>query len=605
MPRFARHFFFGRHAFVTPLALGAFFTFIIAFHIILPDLGSTYSVRNVTAWAAIALTIPILWAGPALSGRLRGDRLWLAGLLLPVLGWLVVIFINLVVLNRLPQPALFLPVAMLSGFALLLLGMVQKPLTAQQFIFVLLLILLGSLPHYLVELTGPEFFHLQGDWNPFPAWASKAAAGFAQTNLFGSYYATLVLLTGFAMLRVKRRNWPALILLAAFALIYGVSLFLMRSKTGFLGFSLGLGFLSLHVLIKFWQDRNEASRTMCVHFAVFIACLLLAWGMPEFIPRQLDGHFGVARDWTPETSSSFATRLTMWKISLAAFWDAPVFGQGLGAFQSVYYDYFPQFADTDRGGFLGNVDNPHNIIFYFLAETGLVGSLLVLGPLVFFGVSLLRRASNRWLLLALPAPILTHCLTEYPYTASGTHYWLFAFCLAAALLSSDLPASDLPDLRRPHKRGARSRFVPAYMLLTSASLAGFLMVASFTLTLWQSTLAYWRSVHHPLPLVLAERFYMDDMNHILLGPRMTGLTLIMLVDRAAKENQPAMLRDLLLPLFEEQVLPIYRNSGVWQVGRRAYQITGDRDGLENLARLADPVMPALAADIRATPMADD
>ncbi|NBR79684.1 MAG: hypothetical protein EBT71_06575, partial [Alphaproteobacteria bacterium] len=71
MPRSARHFFFGRHAFVTPLALGAFFTFIIAFHIILPDMGGTYSVRNVTAWAAIALTIPFLWVGPVLSGRLR------------------------------------------------------------------------------------------------------------------------------------------------------------------------------------------------------------------------------------------------------------------------------------------------------------------------------------------------------------------------------------------------------------------------------------------------------------------------------------------------------------------------------------------------------
>jgi hypothetical protein len=197
----------------------------------------------------------------------------------------------------------------------------------------------------------------------------------------------------------------------------------------------------------------------------------------------------------------------------------------------------------------------------------------------------------------LPAPILTHCLTEYPYTASGTHYWLFAFCLAAALAPS-----DLPSLRRPQHRAARYRFVPAFMLLTSASLAAFVMVTSFTVTLWQSTLAYWRSVHNPLPIVLAGRFDMDDMNHVLIGSRMTKLTLIMLVDRAAKENQVAMLRDLLLPLFEEQVLPIYRNIGVWQVGRRAYQITGDRDGLENLARLAEPVLPALAANIRATPM---
>ena len=58
--------------------------------------------------AAIALTIPILWVGPVLSGRLRVDRLW--SFLLPILGWLVLIFINLVVfLPGLPPPALFLP----------------------------------------------------------------------------------------------------------------------------------------------------------------------------------------------------------------------------------------------------------------------------------------------------------------------------------------------------------------------------------------------------------------------------------------------------------------------------------------------------------------
>ena len=80
------------------------------------------------------------------------------------------------------------------------------------------------------------------------------------------------------------------------------------------------------------------------------------------------------------------------------------------------------------------MDNPHNI--YFLAETGLVGTLVVLGPLLFF-VSLFRRASNRWLFLVCadidPLP------DRISHTASGTHYWLLPL-VVAALAPSDLPS---------------------------------------------------------------------------------------------------------------------------------------------------------------------
>ena len=65
-------------------------------------------------------------------------------------------------------------------------------------LIVLLLILIGSLPHYLVELTG-AVFQAARRLELFPA-GVKSSGRFCPDQSFRLYYATLVVLTGFAMM---------------------------------------------------------------------------------------------------------------------------------------------------------------------------------------------------------------------------------------------------------------------------------------------------------------------------------------------------------------------------------------------------------------------
>lgn len=144
---------------------------------------------------------------------------------------------------------------------------------------------------------------------------------------------------------------------------------------------------------------------------MFVGWANVAWGL------QLDGS-AVAR---MQQAGQVVGRLNLWEYGFAIFREHWLFGAGW----SNYID--AQFALVDKLGPVEMADNAHNALLDLLAKIGLVGTLLVLVPLVLWFVRAVRTIKSAPVAFAfiLLGMLAVHAMLEYPQ-----HY---AFFLLPAL----------------------------------------------------------------------------------------------------------------------------------------------------------------------------
>lgn len=281
-----------------------------------------------------------------------------------------------------------------------------------------------------------QFYELK---TPLNAWVaqSRGAALFgnlAQTNHFASH-ATLGLLSlAYLSLRGRRAAWVALPCTLPLLFVLGLSG--SRSVWLFL-----LAALALAAGLR-TVTRDDANRRLFIVVGVMvIVYFLMQMAVQAGWIRPAEQEAVTAVDRLFSSPGSISDRFRLWGAAWALWLEHPLQGLGWGGFAA---DYYRHVTAIDADNLYGLYQNSHNIVLHLLAETGLIGGLLLVVPLLIWIFHVLRapRDARLWWLLGLTGVFAIHSMLEYPL-------WYAYFLGVAALLLgiADTPAMAMRRIR--------------------------------------------------------------------------------------------------------------------------------------------------------------
>lgn len=133
----------------------------------------------------------------------------------------------------------------------------------------------------------------------------------------------------------------------------------------------------------------------------------------------------------PDSRSSFASRLMIWRSAQSMIADSPLFGIGPGNFGECYLAYqkhFPPYLEW-------SAPEPHNLVLAFWLGSGIFGLLSFFFLLGFWVYGISQTLKQRdpqpilFLLLAIMFAIFIHGIFDTPYWRSGLAYtfWIVFF----------------------------------------------------------------------------------------------------------------------------------------------------------------------------------
>ncbi len=184
--------------------------------------------------------------------------------------------------------------------------------------------------------------------------------------------------------------------------------------------------------------RKSFRRQLGVVTAIALGALLL-WGV--FFPQSETFHDLAVRWDQSFRTGSISTRFDLWFAAGRMFFEAPIFGAGLGNFLFVFNRHHPGLYAKNPGEEW--VDNAHSLPFEMLATTGLVGTLpWIILVVVLFVVALRRlreHPTDRWLFVALLACFIEQLFVINSVPKSMVQIGLMAY------FTQDLPPVSWPS----------------------------------------------------------------------------------------------------------------------------------------------------------------
>jgi O-antigen ligase len=334
---------------------------------------------------------------------------------------LILVLVLQVTLGRVPYPeqALIAALYLLWASLLLLLGwrlgqelgLAVVADTLAWFVLAggMLSALAGLIQHY--ELSTPVDFLISG---------KVSAAVYGNLGQRNHYAAQLALALASATYLFGRRRLGGLLAGGCISALLLMSAF-AGSRSPWLYLA---AFTLLALLVRRLRGDDETRRL----------ALLSIWLLPGFLVAQglatliapVAGLQETSAQRVFQVASGIDARIELWGDAWRLFLGAPILGSGWGEYS--WHHFVSQAASGARAA-PGVFNNAHNLALHLLAETGIVGFLVIFGAAAIWLLDLRKVTVDArwWWLLALLAVIGIHSLLEYPL-------WYAYFLGPAALL---------------------------------------------------------------------------------------------------------------------------------------------------------------------------
>ena len=535
----------------------------------LPDIGGDNPTRMLFSWAIFFALIG--WFG---FHALRQDAIHVST---PVLFALIISPAYLLLLGPVGHAVDFsfawTPALVVFSLALLFIALSNSGLSRASFdkilIFAILtqaLMVLGSADFPLLALIpGPV---------TWPSHQVFVHGGYWQINVMSNILSCLTLWSLWHLSRLSAFTpWHGLVAICAF-ILFPLTVGWTNSFSGLLFLLVGLAL----VAISAWQQKEQLRSQIFIAGGAIILVSLLA-----------SSTIGIGVETAPNAvvkagTSSMPYRLGIWLRSFYAFREAPLFGHGLGSFASIYNDMALLHIDTQSYRWVDNMRHGHNIVMQNLVEIGLLGTIILLGPFIWFGVVLLKRHPQHWVSVAILAPVLGHMMTGYPQRQS-----------AVPLLLVVLVVTHMSVLygAGPMRKISLQAVHPKLRLL---ALAVFVLPAMLG-AIWTGIEFSKASVHQLFlsqqkydPKLIPWRLSQPDLTHPFLAYGARQQSVFGLTVRAAYAQDKANLPKLL------EMLEVYERTSIrgrmtWYILVRGYIIVGDLEKAREVMKIAAALDP--------------
>jgi len=227
-----------------------------------------------------------------------------------------------------------------------------------------------------------------------------------QPNHFSTYVALALASTVYLYSCGRLRGVLAAICVALFLLALAVSG--SRSPWLYLG-----AITVLAVALRRFQRDADSQRLVSISLWLLPGFAAANWlvALPFTAPH--DNLLVTSAQRLFQQSSGSQTRLQLWEEAWGIFLAGPFLGAGWGQFS---WHHFLHQAASGPGINPGVFNHAHNFVMQLMAETGALGTLLVVGAVVLWFADLKTATFDLewWWLLALLLVIGIHSMLEYP-----------------------------------------------------------------------------------------------------------------------------------------------------------------------------------------------